>query len=78
MNSNTHTLEDARPTYCDFGLDRMKKWPGYFFCSPCSIYENEKALGNKRAMRQVKKHQCTAGHANFSVLTTKVKNGALT
>ena len=70
-NSTQHNMN--KPTYCDFGVDRMVNWPGYFFCHPCEMHENEKLLGKPRAKRTMKRHKCAADHDNFDHPTTKVK-----
>ena len=70
-NDTQHNIN--KPTCRDFGEDRMIIWPGYFFCHPCKMHENEKRLGNHRAKRTMKKYKCTAGHDNFDHTTTKTK-----
>ena len=72
MSNNMNTSERARLTCCDVGLDRTKKWPRYFFCSLCTLYENEIAIHNERATRRVKKCQWAARHVCFSAPTTKI------
>ena len=33
MNSDTNASPIQRPTCCDFGVDTIKKYPGYFFAA---------------------------------------------
>jgi hypothetical protein len=46
-----------------FGKDRRARYPGYFFCHGCDLFEDAILSGNKRAKRtQQNKYACTGGH----------------
>ena len=48
-----------------FGKDRKERYPGYFFCNACDLFENAILHGNKRAKRtQQNKYACTGGHTD--------------
>jgi len=75
VHSNTNSsVNQVLPTCCDFGSNRISLWPGFFFCHPCTLYENEMATGNSRCNRSQHKYKCTAGHTSFITPTTKISN----
>ena len=45
-----------------FGENRKARYPGYFFCHGCDLFEDAIRNGNKRAKRTQSKYACTAGH----------------
>jgi hypothetical protein len=69
---------DGGPYCTDFGRYRKDWWrgKGYFFCSPCDLYENEHS-SNKRIKRDSNKFRCKAKHTSFAYPTDLLKNGGL-
>ena len=45
-----------------FGENRKARYPGYFFCHGCDLFEDAIRNGNKRAKRTQSKYACTAGN----------------
>jgi hypothetical protein len=53
----------AGVTCLSFGKDRKARYPVYFFCHGCDIFEDVILNWNKRAKRTPdNKHACTGGH----------------
>ena len=66
------TRDTPLPTWCDYGEDRIEKFPGFFFCHECRNWEL-RSREDRRANRKMKKYKCKGGHESFLVPTTKVK-----
>ncbi len=45
-----------------FGENRKTRYPEYFFCHACDLFEDAVRNGNKRAKRTQPKYVCTGGH----------------
>ena len=45
-----------------FGPNRKEKFPCYFFCHGCDLFEDAILCGNKRAHRKRRHYTCTGGH----------------
>jgi hypothetical protein len=59
--------EDQPITCLDFGVDRHKNHPNFYFCSKCDEYEQQLLL--KKTPYNKCKYRCTAGHTTRTVPT---------
>ena len=57
-------------TCLSFGKNRKAEYPDYLFFHGCDILEDAVENGAKRANRQEKKYECTAGHSDLAHPTT--------
>ena len=57
-------------TCLSFGKNRKAEYPDYLFFHGCDILEDAVENGAKRANRQQKKYECTAGHSDLAHPTT--------
>ena len=66
--------DHVKPTCCNFGPNRDLKWPGFFFCNACSLWDNRQK-DNNCLKRSMKKYTCTANHTSFLKPTHLLKKG---
>jgi hypothetical protein len=62
--------------YCtDFGDDRRQLYPGYFFCSPCDMWEVDCVHTTNRSLirRDSQRYACQGHHSSYIFPTTKWK-----
>jgi hypothetical protein len=52
-------------TCCDFGVDRLQKFPGADFCHPCKLWD-DRDIFSSRASRNSKKYMCQRAHNSLS------------
>ena len=45
-----------RPTCCDFGPDRLKLYPGFFFCKQCDNWDN-RPIESQKVKKTSKKYK---------------------
>ena len=72
VSSPVRVLKIARRSYrlnapitcCDFGLDRIEKFPGADFCHPCKLWDDRDIL-NKRLCRNSKRYACQRTHESL-------------
>jgi hypothetical protein len=48
-------------TCCDFGIDRLEKFPGADFCHPCKLWDDRDVL-NSRISRSSRRYACKRTH----------------
>ena len=54
-------------TCSSFGLGREQKWPGFFFCSECRLYDEMIDCGqSKRINRNSRRHRCHVKNSSIN------------
>ncbi len=53
-------------TCCDFGLDRVQKFPNGDFCHPCKMWDDRDVIASHRASRTSKQYKCVRIHQSLS------------
>lgn len=63
--SDSPTFEDEIITCCHFGKNRRSLYPGFFFCSPCTYWDNVSFDGSSKHQRNSTRNACTANHNSW-------------
>jgi hypothetical protein len=62
---------NAPITCCDFGMDRLQKFPGADFCHPCKLWDDRDVL-NSRISRFSRRYACQRTHESIDKPHQKV------
>ena len=67
-------VRNPEPIRCtDFGRDRKEKYPDFFFCHQCDLYETITPDGLHRVNRESTRYKCRGNHKSRMFPTTRKK-----